>query len=134
MILIRADANEKIGLGHVMRCLSIAHALKEKGETVKMICADDSAEEIIRQHGLELICLQTDYSDMESELEALIPITDEAAVILIDSYYVTASYFEQLRRHIRIAYIDDLNEQSDEEFQGIYLLELCPDIADYPDI
>ncbi len=43
-------------------------------------------------------------------------------------------YYHRTFDSSRGCYIDDLNEQSDEEFQGIYLLELCPDIADYPDI
>ena len=34
MIAIRTDANEKIAMGHLMRCLSIAKQLKEKGQEV----------------------------------------------------------------------------------------------------
>lgn len=37
-IIFRADASLKIGTGHVMRCLTLAEALKERGDEVEFIC------------------------------------------------------------------------------------------------
>jgi len=39
-VVIRADASLQIGTGHVMRCLTLAEALKEKGARVKFICRE----------------------------------------------------------------------------------------------
>lgn len=39
-VLIRADASDEIGTGHVMRCLSLAAALTEKGANVAFVCRD----------------------------------------------------------------------------------------------
>ena len=41
-IVIRADAATHIGTGHVMRCLTLANALKEKGAEVCFVCRDYS--------------------------------------------------------------------------------------------
>lgn len=37
-IVIRVDASLQIGTGHVMRCLTLAEALKKKGASVEFIC------------------------------------------------------------------------------------------------
>ena len=42
MIAIRADCNSEIGMGHVMRCLSVADSLKTLGEEVCFIVSKDT--------------------------------------------------------------------------------------------
>lgn len=39
-IVIRADASIQIGSGHVMRCLTLANALRERGADVRFICRE----------------------------------------------------------------------------------------------
>ena len=39
-ILIRADGNQEIATGHLMRCLSVAQALKERNLPVLFAVAD----------------------------------------------------------------------------------------------
>ena len=41
-IAFRADGNNEIGWGHVMRSLTIASAAREKGADCFFICADAS--------------------------------------------------------------------------------------------
>ena len=43
MIYIRVDANKKIGMGHMMRCISIAEALIIEGEKVCFLVATEDA-------------------------------------------------------------------------------------------
>ena len=60
MILFRADANSNIGLGHIMRCLSIADALSSitteptivRGkDSIKFVLADETVSELIKSRG-----------------------------------------------------------------------------------
>ena len=73
MIYIRVDANREIGMGHMMRCLSIAEALMEKGEKVRFIVAAQDATDVLEQRGMSYTVLNTDYKNMDSEL----PLLDE---------------------------------------------------------
>ncbi len=54
--VIRADASIEIGTGHVMRCLTLAHALKKRGVTVSFITRQHPGNLIaeIKQQGFEV--------------------------------------------------------------------------------
>jgi UDP-2,4-diacetamido-2,4,6-trideoxy-beta-L-altropyranose hydrolase len=39
-VVIRTDASEKIGTGHVMRCMTLADGLREKGAAVTFVCRE----------------------------------------------------------------------------------------------
>jgi UDP-2,4-diacetamido-2,4,6-trideoxy-beta-L-altropyranose hydrolase len=58
-ITIRTDAGAHIGIGHVMRCLTLANALKMKGAEVSFVCrpfAGHLGEKIAAEgHGLYLL-------------------------------------------------------------------------------
>lgn len=108
---IRVDANEKIAMGHVMRCLSIAKCLKSKGETVIFWTSGDYASDFIRKNGFECNELEYDYCSKEEEVNVLIDSLKNKSVdkLLIDSYQVTQRYLEQLHSDFQIIYLDDLN-------------------------
>ena len=58
MFYFRADGNEKIAMGHVMRCLTIAEALRERGEKVLFLTADESPVQFIEKRGFgERYCM-----------------------------------------------------------------------------
>ena len=54
LIVFRADASLKIGTGHVVRCLTLADALKARGATCHFICRTHAGHLIdrIRQKGI----------------------------------------------------------------------------------
>lgn len=123
MVVIRADANSKIGMGHVMRCLSVADALVKRGEEVLFVTADDTPVPLLTKKGIPYRVLHTDYADMEAELPELWnalselpqgPGVPEAALpqrntfILVDSYYVTEKYLAALKKRITTIYMDDI--------------------------
>lgn len=111
MIYIRADMNEQIATGHIMRCLSIADALRGLGEPVRFILADEQAVSLLKQRGYDAIVLHTQWNCMEEELSVLSQVIRNEHIdkLLIDSYQVTQRYLAELSKMVTTFYIDDLN-------------------------
>lgn len=111
MIGIRVDANQKIAMGHVMRCLSIAKQLRTRGEDVKFWISGNYAADFIRENGFACVCMDYEYDQKESEADTLIGALKKAGIekLLLDSYEVTYKYMEKLQSHFRIIYVDDMN-------------------------
>lgn len=111
MLYIRADMNETIATGHIMRCLAVADAAREVGENTTFLLADTQAVELLENRGYAYIILNTTWDDMESELEVIKSVIVEYGIksLLIDSYQVTKKYLEELTKVTRTIYLDDLN-------------------------
>lgn len=110
MIFIRVDGNEKIGLGHVMRCLSIADAFVEKSKNVTFVVADNKCESIITDRGFKCIILGSDYTDMDAEEPTFSTILMDFSpeIMIVDSYFVTEQYLLFLKQKANTVYIDDV--------------------------
>lgn len=91
MIVFRADANKNIGMGHIMRCLSVADAATKSGLRCLFILADESVSALVQERGYKAIILNSDYENMEEECWPKI----KADLVIIDSYYVTPVYFRE---------------------------------------
>jgi len=111
MIFFRADADPKIGTGHIMRCLSLADAFRDIGQAVVFVTADHSAGDIIKRRGYECEVLHTEYDHLEDELPILLPRLQKYRpyCVLLDSYFVTEDYMTAIRREAPLVYIDDRN-------------------------
>lgn len=109
-LYIRADANQTIATGHLMRCLSIADAMKKGGVDTVFITADCDGSNLISTRGYHQIVLESCWSNMEQELPQLKKLIQQEHIemLLVDSYYVTPLYMEELKRETTIVYIDDL--------------------------
>ena len=136
-IAFRADASLDIGTGHVMRCLTLADALRERGARCRFICRTHPGNLLdhIRQRGYEAHGLEArpaDYADgvPESELspahaawlgtdwrtdaeQTLAAIGNEPTDWLIVDHYALDARWERRLRSARrhLLTIDDLADR-----------------------
>lgn len=106
MIYFRADGNSKVGMGHIMRTLSIAKEVMKEGECI-YLCADEESQQFIKESGVEAIKLnETPFS--YEEAKKIQDILKKDDTIVVDSYLVNNEYFHFLGKEARIVYLDDL--------------------------
>ena len=112
MFYIRADANEIIGTGHIMRCMSIAEEMRSRGIEVIFITADNFPDEIIFSRKFQSICLNSKWEDLDNEVNVLSRLirNKKIHIILIDSYFITYKYLQEICKLVKVIYIDDLGE------------------------
>lgn len=109
VIGIRADANDIIATGHIMRCITIAKELKKRGRKVIFFTADTYAHEMLREADMAAVCLNSVWNQMERETELLKEELKRAGcnTLLVDSYQATERYFEHLTDAVKLIVIDD---------------------------
>ncbi len=118
-IFIRADASVAIGTGHVMRCLTLAQALREAGASVSFICRElpGNLNAYIEQQGFRVCSIAHDASAgwEEDARQTLTAITDSGAHpdwVITDHYGLDARWESALRPLAgHIMAIDDLADR-----------------------
>ena len=110
MIGIRADGNAVIATGHIMRCMAIGDRLREMGKEVLFFLAGGEMRELVESRGFRVRVLDTDWRDMEGELDVFLPLLEQYHIqhVLLDSYQATFAYLNRLHKKVKITYIDDL--------------------------
>jgi len=75
-IVFRTDAALQIGTGHVMRCLTLAEALAERGAHCRFVCREHSGNlmELIRDRGFDAIGLPVESGRLATEASSDEPI------------------------------------------------------------
>ncbi|MGV8145767.1 MAG: UDP-2,4-diacetamido-2,4,6-trideoxy-beta-L-altropyranose hydrolase [Alkaliphilus sp.] len=126
-IAFRVDGGSNIGIGHIMRCFTLARELKHRG--YRVIFISNCNEKVFR-----LLEGQSDYDEFpineflyvkQDEIEYInVDILLKEArivsehiknykidVLIIDTYRVTKEYLLALRKNVKkLVYIDDLNK------------------------
>ncbi len=112
MIGIRVDVNTEIATGHIMRCLAIAKEIRRCSEECIFISADSNVDDFIRTDNFKSICLNSKWNNLDDEISQMKSIIDETGIdyLIVDSYYASAKYLDELKEHCKIIYIDDLHE------------------------
>jgi|APSaa5957512535_1039671.scaffolds.fasta_scaffold12172_4 UDP-2,4-diacetamido-2,4,6-trideoxy-beta-L-altropyranose hydrolase len=133
LVVIRTDASQKIGLGHVMRCLSLAEALRNIGATVEFITRDHPgnlnryiSDKRFKVHVLNSPIenqLQEDLIGYEQWLGVKQDIDANETIkvfldkkpdwLIVDHYALDYNWEEKFKAHVKkIMVIDDLANRS----------------------
>jgi UDP-2,4-diacetamido-2,4,6-trideoxy-beta-L-altropyranose hydrolase len=111
-VVFRADASVSIGSGHVMRCLTLAGALAQRGAQAAFLCCPQPGDmrAAIEAHGFPVIPLQRcdDSREAASALEAM----GEVGWLVVDHYGIDERWERAMRSAVhRIFAIDDLADR-----------------------
>ncbi|MDA8164126.1 MAG: UDP-2,4-diacetamido-2,4,6-trideoxy-beta-L-altropyranose hydrolase [Desulfobacteraceae bacterium] len=110
-LVIRADANEKIGLGHVMRCLGLAQLWREKRGPVTFVSANDgmAARERLTREGMQVLVNHVPAGSREDAAEtAAIALREGNAWIVVDGYHFSGLYQKAIKDSgCRLLCLDD---------------------------
>ncbi|WP_445765749.1 UDP-2,4-diacetamido-2,4,6-trideoxy-beta-L-altropyranose hydrolase [Rheinheimera sp.] len=117
-VLLRADASVSIGSGHIMRCLTLAKALKQQGAVCDFICRPHQGNLItwLRSQGMKVITLPDGIkNELEDAQLSLASITEPYQLLVLDHYQLGQAYCQALRSYCdTVLVIDDLaNRQHD---------------------
>ncbi len=134
-VIFRTDASLDIGTGHVMRCLTLAQALREQGVTCRFVCREHAGNllDLIRQRGFEVQALPmqdlseqmandktllahaswlgTDWQTDAEQTKAVLA-DDVFDWMVIDHYALDARWERQLKSSYRkLMVIDDIADR-----------------------
>ncbi len=133
-IVFRVDASTEMGTGHVMRCLTLAQAFCERGDTAAFVCREHPGNlcDIIERHGYIVLRLplanpgsEGDKSSMDpyvlgtawdvdaaQTVAAIASLRAKPAWLVVDHYAIDNRWEEALRPWVdRIMVIDDLGNR-----------------------
>lgn len=125
IIAFRADGGLNIGMGHIMRSLSLAKEFRRNGYKVFFISKYKGGIEKIKEENFDVIQLKhreientTGFNygnpeELDKEAEEIISIIKlyKIDLLFIDTYNVTEEYFLKIKPHVKkLGYIDDLNK------------------------
>ncbi len=132
--IFRADASTQIGTGHVMRCLTLADALRDRGARCGFVCREHPGHllDLIRSRGHETHALplatafrtsggdaahdHADWlgADWASDVQQTLAIMHDTPVdwLVVDHYALDARWEKQIGAHCsKVLVIDDLADR-----------------------
>ncbi len=119
-VYIRADGSPSIGLGHLVRCIALAHMLK-KGFSIEFVCKEvpEGIAADITGNGFELRIVK-DENDLLEDLKA-------SDIVVLDHYGLDTDYQQRIKeKGNSLVCIDDLH---DKEFVADLIINHAPGIA-----
>ena len=109
-LFIRVDASPEIGIGHIMRCLTLAQELKNNFDKIIFLTRKDSGDftETIMKNEFEVIFIPTN-NDSDIIKNLIATYTKNKNYLLIDHYDIDSAFELSLKNTFeKIFVIDDL--------------------------
>lgn len=112
MIFFRADSNDIIASGHIMRCISIASYFREKGYDVTFLIADKNPVEMLEKAELDYYILNSKWNDLSYEYDTIVSCLkrEENPILIIDTYSVNKEYVDKVSPFARVCYLGSKKE------------------------
>lgn len=113
-LLLRADGNAQVGLGHVMRLAGVGQAWVKRGGKAKLLCAELPAALAGRLQGMGLELQYLPAEIAAGSLEDAAWIRQQASqlharAVVVDGYAFAPAWLTGLRP-LKVAYIDDFGQ------------------------
>nr|WP_256261006.1 UDP-2,4-diacetamido-2,4,6-trideoxy-beta-L-altropyranose hydrolase [Shewanella sp. NIFS-20-20] len=115
--MIRADASDTLGSGHVMRCLTLADAIAAHAAvlavrvSISFICRSSRGhlQQLIRQRGYQIIAIEECVDQRQDAAACLAAIDQDYDCLIVDHYQLGAEFEAALRSRCHtVMVIDDL--------------------------
>ncbi|MBN1994971.1 MAG: UDP-2,4-diacetamido-2,4,6-trideoxy-beta-L-altropyranose hydrolase [Anaerolineae bacterium] len=110
-LVIRADANTRIGSGHVMRCLALAQAWQDAGGSVSfvMAAANTALADRLTSEGMAWVNLPVEPGSVEDATQtANLAHEQKALWVVVDGYHFLAGYQRIIKESgLKLLYLDD---------------------------
>ena len=104
---VRADGNGEIGLGHIMRSMTIANEFRKNGFECIYISSKPISLDIFNRYSFDVVEIDYPY-DSKSISEAMFisRLLNKQDYILVDSYYTKNEYLSILKEAARLICIN----------------------------
>lgn len=113
-IIIRTDASVHIGTGHVVRCLTLAEKLRQRGANISFICREETGNltELIKNKSYKVYPLPAGIN-LKKDIELTKNFIKDQRYppdwLIVDHYEINSSWESSLREFVKkIMVIDDL--------------------------
>lgn len=118
-LYIRADGNEEIGSGHIMRTMTIANEFRKNGYKCVFISSTPIKKEMYDRYQYEVIEIDNPYDvKLEKEAYDILKIINKygKGYLLVDSYYANNDYLHILRQKTKLICINSTKEMLDTDY------------------
>lgn len=114
-LVFRADASAQIGSGHVMRCLCLANATRDRGGSATFISRNlpPQLSAIMKECGHDLIEIDTPAGDVAADAAFTLTHLSDTDWLVVDHYGLDLSWEAEVRTKVRVLAIDDLARAHD---------------------